>query len=128
MEIGKQSNLNDLLALKAYLETQIAAAATVQIGQVSQIESGNLLSGSIYDVRPTGVYKVAPDVSDKPAYDLAHGMMLYMYSSDLFNSSFYIDWGGSVAVSTKVGTDIRQFSLLSTKNTITDSNGFIKAA
>ena len=129
MNIGKQSTLNDMRDLKEDLEAKIAAAAAIKADQVSQIESGSIDSGSIYDTRPTGVYSVSYEVF-KPALagNVNHGKLFLMGHSNVDNVGFYVDWKGEAAVFAKMNNVVKVSTLLTSNNTITDSNGFIKAA
>lgn len=139
MNIGKQSTLNDLGDLKKDLETKIAAAAAIKVGEVSQIESGTITSGSVYDHRPTGVYRLSDDLLgmssfvDEQKRSESSGMMFTMknplVSDGSFSSNFFINYDGDMRVYGKRGSYFSGVHrVLSTKNTITDANGFIKAA
>ena len=130
--VGKQSTLNDLGDLKADLETKIAAAAAIKVGEVSQIEGG-FITGSVYTGRPTGVYRVmwGADVSAYGVGVYQTGMLLQMSNPDDQNNyiQMYAQWFGGLSFLARSaeGTDTI-FNVLTDRNTITDVNGFIKAA
>ena len=137
MEIGKQSNLNDLLALKAYLETQIEEAKAIKVGEVSQIEAGSLENGSIYSDRPAGVYRVGNTVNDISNMGISGGDMesslvlfdMHYSGHDQLNTGLLINFrtGEMYTKSTYAGVN-RSSKVLTSQNTIIDVNGFIKAA
>lgn len=137
MKIGKQSTLNDLSDLKTDLEAQIEEVKAIKVGEVSQIEEGEITSGSIFDERPSGVYHVTQSVDDKPLTDTGFGMLMHLdynpnyggTDSQDYSAGFYVGWGCHMSVITRErGTEKRSALVLTTMNTITDANGFIKAA
>ena len=128
--VGKQSNLNDLSDLKTDLEAKIEEAKLIKVGEVSQIEGGVITGGSIYDHRPKGIYYSTEGDS---MLEVGGGMTLEMGgASEESGVKIHVRWAGEVSVFTKFynGQSIEkaEMSLLTSKNTITDSNGFIKAA
>lgn len=121
MNIGKQSTLNDLADLRKDFEG-------LNIDLSSKAGAGVVASGSIFDYREKGIYTVTRDVtgvsglaqSDKAAVCLADGVG--------YNVSLVADFSGGAAIAYKSLSNESIVRLLTSLNTITDANGFIKAA
>ena len=134
MNIGKQSTLNDLVALKTYLEAQIAAASAIKVGEVSQIEKGVIGEGSAFDFRGTGAFGFGPEAADASTFGIdgstyKNGMILDMQLPNKdYKSSLFINWACDAYLLANAAGVKTAVSLRTSKNTITDSNGFIKAA
>lgn len=134
MNIGKQSTLNDLGDLKKDLESKIAAAAAIKVGEVSQIESGTITGGTnVVASRPTGVYRLTAEATGHGvygSYEPKTGMILQMTHPDypINFGQIFLKWDASVAALTEIDGVQKVSNFWSTANTITDSNGFLKAA
>lgn len=137
MIIGKQSNLNDLQDLKKDLEAKIAAAAAIKAVYASEIESGNLQNGDLYDDRPSGIYHFYNTMTANGQNFLdgvtgeKSGMLLEMEPqfSSLYSVAMTVQWEGEIKFLIKKGASrSAAINVLTSRNTITDSNGFIKAA
>lgn len=127
MNIGKQSTLNDLGDLKKDLEAKIAAIEKNDFVEFDGLESGfdSALSGAF-----TATAKTSGDL-----YPTGGGVRAYGFvsKSETGNAgvSFMIEDSGRRAVSYKTksyGPISDSVFFLTTNNTITDANGFIKAA
>lgn len=131
MIIGKQSTLNDLGDLKKDLEAKIADAKNINVGAVSQIQTGDIVSGSVFDDRPTGVYRVH-STADRGAFSGTGTVFSMRHNTDeRFANYLYVSWSGKAYVGVKnIGNTGDNFvtEILTKSSTITDSNGFIKAA
>ncbi len=136
MLIGKQSTLNDLANLAAELEVVKA----IKLIEATPFANGNLgePEEDIFDNRPNGVYHINQSlggVYDNPAFSGVqgdkNGMMIHMtpvYGS-AYSAAIFAQWDGSLSLLTsQAGTTKNRVGVLTNKNTITDSNGFIKAA
>ena len=146
MKIGKQSTLNDLSDLKSHLEAKIEEAKAIRVDDVSQIESGNIVGGDdVFADRATGAYHVSQDsrdsggggvagITDDP--DLAglnvqkNGMLLHLRPpfNSAFSAAFLLQWDGTLNLFLKQQYEKKRVTVLTKQNTITDANGFIKAA
>lgn len=137
MIIGKQSNLNDLQELKTHLETKITAAAAIKAMYASEIGSGNLETGDLYDRRPNGIYHFNNAMTANGQAFLngmtveKNGMLLAMEPpfSSTYSVAMAVQWEGEVKfLINKGGSPSAAVSVLTSRNTIKDANGFIKAA
>lgn len=123
--IGSQSNLNDLLEL----DQKIEEVKAVKLSEAAQYSSGVVSSGGIFDDKPTGFYRV-DSLVDNSAYGAGSGVLTHIKTNDLA-CQYFTKWTGQIYVGLKNPTssvlhDV--FEVLTTKNTITDANGFIKTA
>lgn len=136
MNIGKQSTLNDLGDLKVHLEAKIAEASAIKVGEVSQIESGLIGGGSVFDFRGTGVFGAGADVAEASTFGIdgstyKNGMILEMQlpnTGSQYKSGLFINWACDAYLLANAAGVKRAIVLRTSKNTIIDSNGFIKAA
>lgn len=130
MIIGKQSTLNDLGDLKTDLETKIEDAKKININEVSQIESG-VITDSINVRRPNGMYFVSGEATGIPLAPAVYGWQTvtnFLDQSSAWHSVFCSANNDIVSSILHGSTVVFSATYLTTKNTITDANGFIKAA
>jgi len=138
MIVGKQAVKNDLEALDQKIDTKFEEAKNINVDTVSQIESGRIESGGMMDDRTIGVYHFNFKVSGSDQFGITevgsyatNGCGLYMKTAG--NSEYgilnFVNWSGDAYLSTlRSGVQQGVYKYLTTKNTITDANGFIKTA
>lgn len=138
MIFGNQSTLNDLNALQQFFQSEIEDAKQVNLDNISQIESGYISTGSMLQDRPIGVYHFNSDVVDSGLFDISSNTSSFtngcgLYLKNTANANYgilqFVNWAGDAFVGTKrEGVVEGVYKYLTTKNTIVDSNGFIKTA
>lgn len=152
MNVGNQSTLNDLKAVKEKSESDILSTKSFLLGEIEkakaikvegaeQIQGGHIYTGSIHDLKPSGIYSYSgihmPD-APKSLHIRNDGIMVHMDGQNSTQGmSLCMGWGGyaylvqsnqptqSLSGDSSVN-DIVEF--LTKKNTIIDANGFIKTA
>lgn len=127
MILGKQSVFNDLTDLKSDLEQKIEDSASSG-GGGSGAAVENIIFGGVFDARPTGMYTMDFDIEGQVSYGGALFHIDNSWSGEGFSAGLNIGWDGEAAIQLVSMGDHSTFRLLTSKNTITDSNGFIKAA
>ena len=125
MIVGKQAVKNDLEAL----DKKIDSVSEMKAEQVAQIESAVISSGDLFDPKAIGVYYVSDNVSRKPVALNGWQMVArFPAQTAAWNSMFFASNGDVYSQVIHTATPVYTSKFLTTRNTITDANGFIKTA
>ena len=131
MIIGNQSVFNDLSDLKSDLEQKIedSASSGGGLNPWEVARQGQIFSGDIYDQRLTGLYTCDPEVENQAAYSSAYICVTEDFGGGYESTvGINIGWDGSAEIKVSAYETRESYRILTSKNTVVDSNGFIKAA
>jgi hypothetical protein len=131
MIIGKQSTFNDLSDLKKDLEQKVKNSGSGGGGLNSWevAGKGQIFDGDLYDKRLTGLYTCDSEVGNQVAYSSAYICITEDFGGGYESTvGLNLGWDGSAEIKVSAYELRESYAILTSKNTITDSNGFIKAA